>query len=275
MLETKPLYSNWKETFPKEADDLNGDPINMLCGVCKSNQTFNCGEVIFNGESLFIKPRYKSAMHNAGWAGDRIDGVLSLVYVCTKCHKAIRFFILKLKEDGTVMKIGQLPAPDCHIPKEISLLGDKEIEELYKKGKISENQSYGIGAFSYYRRIIELCIGKLIDSIESIIPDDKKQDYKALVIKVEKEKNAMSKIALVKNTIIDTSIDGNPFNSIYEILSIGIHSLDDQQCLECADSLRVLLSHVVEETNHARSKKEKLKNSLPEVNRLIEKYKKT
>lgn len=273
MLETKPLYSYWKETFPKDQDDINGDPINMLCEDCKSNQTFNCIEVILNGESMLIKPKYASAIADAGWTGDKINGILSLVYVCTKCGKMIRFFTLKLEEDGSVMKIGQLPAPGCEIPKEISSLEDREIEDLYRKGKISENQSYGIGAFSYYRRIIELCIGKLIDSIESIIPDDKKQDYKDLVAKVKKEKNAMNKIELVKNTIIDTSLKGNPFDSIYKILSIGIHSLNDEECLECADSLRVLLLYVVEETNHARDKKEKLEKSLPEVNKLIEKYK--
>ncbi len=274
MLEEKPLYSRWKETFPEHKDDLNGDPINMFCDVCKSDQTFNCIEVIFNGENLSKKVRYKSMMIPAGWTGDKIDGVISFVYHCTKCHKAIRFFILKLEEDGTVMKIGQFPAASCNIPKEISSLEDKEIVELYKKGRISENQSYGIGAFSYYRRIIEYCIDKLIDSIESIIPQDKKQDYKELVTKVKKEKNAMNKIELVKNTIIDNSIDGNPFNSIYKILSIGIHSLKDEECLECADSLRTLLMHVVEETNHARNKKEKLEKSLPEVNKLIKKFEK-
>jgi len=274
MLEIKPLYSRWKETLPEEHYELKGDSINMSCEICESNQTFNCFKVFFNGEDLAAKSRTKGLLSGAKFNPESINGSLLLRYLCAKCGKIIRTFILMIWEDGTMMKIGQFPAATCEIPKEISSLGDSTIGELYSKGKISENQAYGIGAFAYYRRVVEGCIDELIDSIESIIPIDKKQEYEELIKKVKKEKNAQKKIELVKDTIVDTAIQGNPFSKIYELSSIGLHQLSDAECLECAESLRDVLLYVVGETKHAKDKQEKLKTGLPAIEKMIKKYKK-
>ena len=62
-------------------------------------------------------------------------------------------------------KVGQSPAWDIVMDKELeSLLGDHAY--FYKSGLICESQRYGIGAFAYYRRIVEEVIDELLVSVE-------------------------------------------------------------------------------------------------------------
>ena len=269
QLEKRPLYSIWNNgIIPNRVGDLNGESINMFCNKCQNNQTFNCKQIVFEDVNITDESPFTgiSQVIEKEFAE---GGILTLNYNCAHCNKFNRNFTLRIQKDGKIEKIGQYPPLDIEIPKEIKSLNKEEIEKIYQRGKISENLGYGIGAFAYYRRIVELCMDDLISELEEIIPEDNKKEYKKIIQKFKEEKIAENKIDLIKDTIVDTSIDGNPLSKIYEISSIGIHGLSDEECLEYADSLRTLLLYVIDEISREKNKKDGLKKAIDKIEKLI------
>lgn len=181
FLETYPLYKKFSadigyrllRTIPKL-------PIRMHCHTCDCLQTFNMSNEYYNNYSY----------------DDKCSGkVVRAVYLCSACKKYEYFFLIQFA-DEYIIKVGQYPPWDITPDKNlIELLG--EHKDYYKKGLICESQGYGIGAYAYYRRIVETIIDSLLDSITEIIPESEKQKYiKALEetkkTTVAQEKNRVS-----------------------------------------------------------------------------------
>ena len=72
-------------------------------------------------------------------------------------------------------KIGQYPGWNIEMDKELEkMLG--EHTKYYKRGLICESQSYGIGAYAYFRRITEDIIDELLESILGLVEEDEKNN---------------------------------------------------------------------------------------------------
>jgi hypothetical protein len=91
-----------------------------------------------------------------------------LRYLCKNCEKA-RFivWIMWWREGGVhVLKAGQHPKLEITIPKEFGdALGDKR--PLYIKGMTLRHNNYGIGALTYFRRVIEDTTDEMLDLLEN------------------------------------------------------------------------------------------------------------
>ncbi len=220
FLEKKNLYSSVDCELPDSSSDLEGENLNLYCKSCKSVQTFVLNAPFFERKNLYELPSSKIVSEGVHYKED-IKGFLFLDYKCARCNQERAIFVIKISKNKCE-KVGQYPPLDISIPNEIKNLKDPVIEELYKKGRISENFSYGIGAFAYYRRIVELKIDELLDKIQEFFPNEKKEEYKKYLEKVKKEKNADKKIEIVKDVISDEIIQNNPLKSLYKILSEGI-----------------------------------------------------
>ena len=87
-----------------------------------------------------------------------------ITFRCCNCKQEHYSFYLEITPtvDGNannstifkIQKVGQQPRHGKALPKKASKLIGKE-RNLFFKGSISENQGMGIGAFSYYRRVID------------------------------------------------------------------------------------------------------------------------
>jgi hypothetical protein len=55
---------------------------------------------------------------------------------------------------GFVQKVGQFPPWSIRVDRNAEQILGQHVE-IYKRGLTCESQGYGIGAFSYYRRIVE------------------------------------------------------------------------------------------------------------------------
>ena len=100
-----------------------------------------------------------------------------LKYICAHCQKFARYFFVKVADDKkSIMKVGQYPAWDVSTDPNIErMLG--EHADYFKKGLICESQGYGIGAFAYYRRIVEEIIGQLLEDIAGLLSGDEHDKY--------------------------------------------------------------------------------------------------
>jgi hypothetical protein len=192
-------------------------------------------------------------MRNEYWefSGDSgafvADGMFRLRYVCTHCEDFERVFFVKAGPNGKwLMKVGQFPAWDIE--------GDPNIERLlgprsdyYSKGLICESQSYGIGAFGYYRRIVEEIIDELLDEISCLLVDAELAKYQEALQQTKRTVGAQEKIDLVKDLLppILRPNGMNPLATLHSALSEGLHADSDEACLEYAGTCREVLVFLV------------------------------
>jgi hypothetical protein len=144
------------------------------------------------------------------------------------------------------MKIGQEPpweiTPDRTLEK---VLGSRSV--YYKRGLVCESQSYGIGAFAYYRRIIEEIIDDLLAGVANLIAGKERDVYLEALKKVKKTTITQEKIDLVKDLLPPIlRPDGmNPLSTLHSVLSEGLHEQTDERCIELAMAVREALVFLV------------------------------
>src|SRR5262249_40816138 len=93
-----------------------------------------------------------------------------LHYQCRNCQKTTKAFALRVvshsrgEKAGHLMKMGEEPAFGPPLPARLQRLVQPD-RELLKKGYQAEIHGQGIGAFAYYRRVVEDGKDRLIDGI--------------------------------------------------------------------------------------------------------------
>ncbi len=217
FLVSAPLY--WAEPFPsvqlRQYERTNNYYITAPALVDRECQ--NCGPT---------KWKLDGGVYEA-----RVDerSLEHVRYLCKNREKA-RFsvWIMWWREGGThVLKAGQHPKLEITIPKEFGdALGDKR--PLYIKGKTLRHNNYGIGALTYFRRVIEDTTDEMLDLLEKA-PVETKADS-AAVDRLRKAKDGTrfeDKVHIAAEVMPPHLRPGgvNPFGDLYELLSIGLHGL--------------------------------------------------
>lgn len=192
-----------------------------------------------------------------------------LTYTCKNCGTKSKTYAVLVdpKRDGSagnITKIGEIPPFGPPIPpRVISLIGPHR--ELFLKGRQSENQGLGIGAFAYYRRVVENEKNRILDEIIRV---SEKLNTPADVIRtlnLAKDESQFSKAIESLKTSIPESllINGhNPLTLLYKALSKGLHEKSDEECLELATSIRVVLSELAERIGHVLKDEAELKSAI-------------
>lgn len=242
LIEEYPLYRKFMvQGLPQTLDNLPDVRVNMHCPTCASHQTF--------------------AMTNEYWHGFEYRNyplrgtVLRMAYRCIHCIKFERVFYIKAAEDGTwLMKVGQYPAWE--------IKGDPNIEKMlgthasyFRKGLVCESQGYGIGAFGYYRRIVEEIIDQLLDEVADLLAANELAMYQAALEKTKATIVTQEKIDLVKDLLPPIlRPDGmNPLSALHSSLSEGLHANSDESCLEYASACREVLTFLVSQVSASKA----------------------
>ena len=177
--------------------------------------------------------------------------VVILRYLCAHCNYYRRIFVIRIdKSRKYIMKVGQYPPWDISVePNFQKILGN--YLKFFKNGLICESQGYGIGASTYYRRVVEGVIDDLLDMILQLMNEDEKQDYKIALMETKKSKNAQEKIALVKDLLPKSLLPEqfNPLKKLHGVLSEGIHEKDDEECLKDAEIIREIITYLIKQIN--------------------------
>lgn len=233
FLENYPLYRKFKTEVPKTLREIDKVAVNMFCPNCKSNETFTMTN---DYEDTFRHSNYPSKNEK-----------ITLIYYCSSCQIFSRQFQLYISPDlDYYYKCGQFPQYELKIDKKLeNVLG--EHAKNYKKGLICESQSYGIGAFAYYRKITEEIIDKLLDSITELVASDNRENYSEALKKVRSTRVTQEKIELVKDLLPDIlKPQGiNPLGVLHSELSQGLHKESDEDCLDKAVHIREILNFLI------------------------------
>ncbi len=181
-----------------------------------------------------------------------------ITYRCRNCQATIKTYAIAIylnedTETGSALKFGEWPPFGPPIPpRMLRLIG--EDREIFLKGRRCENQGLGIGAFTYYRRVVE---NQWIRFIDKIIDVSRKISApKEMVDHLEKAKGDFRfkrSIEEIKDAIPPVLlINGhNPLVLLHGALSQGVHELNDEECLSYASSIRIVLSELADNLGQA------------------------
>ena len=177
-------------------------------------------------------------------------------YTCCNCKKSIKTYALQIapkeKGPGSAVKYGERPAFGSQLPNSLlKMVGDDS--DLLLKGRITENQGLGIGAFAYYRRVVENHKNRLLAEIRKAAVRLGADEELLYTIDLAIGETQFSKsLDLVKGAIPDgLKVEGdNPLKLLHGALSKAVHELSDEECLERAHAVRVVLTKLVSNIAH-------------------------
>ena len=118
-----------------------------------------------------------------------------------------------------------------------------------------ESQGYGIGAFGYYRRIVEETIDELLSEIAQLMNGQELQKFQQALEQTKKTIVAQEKIELVKDLLppILRPDNMNPLSVLHSSLSEGLHAESDEVCMEQAAIVREVLVFLVNQVAASRN----------------------
>lgn len=193
-------------------------------------------------------------------------------YKCSNCQQTKKTFSLaacrdKGEESGQCYKFGELPGYGPPTPARLMKLVGPD-RELFLKGRRCENQGLGIGAFVYYRRVVEGQKNRILDEIIKV--SNKLSAPAEALAKLEaakKESRFTQALVDVKDAVPQSLlIDGhNPLLLLHAALSDGLHERTDEHCLEIATSVRVILAELAERLSQALKDEAELSRALAKL----------
>ena len=134
----------------------------------------------------------------------------------------------------------------------ITLIGPDR--EYYLKGRRAENQGMGIGAFGYYRRVVENQKNRIIDEIIRVSEKiGAPKEMLADLLAAKNETQFSRAVDAVKHGIPPVLlVNGhNPLTLLHSALSEGLHEQTDEHGLELSTSIRVVLTDLAERLANA------------------------
>ena len=237
-------------------EDINKPEIETFCDSEK------CGGIrFFDCEDTY-----------SGLSNDGIT-IVGLHYRCRHCMEGYKWFALltyktKQSSSGYAIKLGEWPAFGEPVQPQLIALIEPD-KELFLKGHDLENQGYGIGAFAYYREVVENQWQHLIDEIIIALthlgkPTDKIENFK----KAKNETMFREAVASIKDEMPESLLIGghhNPLEILLKVMGRGASKLSDYECLKKAKSIRLILLELSDKLANAMKDYSGLRGTLTEI----------
>jgi hypothetical protein len=192
---------------------------------------------------------------------------------CRNCKTFLKLYgvaITSPNEDnssGSALKIGEYPVFGPHLPPGvIELLGGDA--NYFLKGHRSEAQGLGIAAFAYYRRVVESqrthIFDEIISAAEHVGADTAMierlkhlRQHWRFQQSVDELKGCLPQILLIEGQ--------NPLELLHPVLSDSIHDRTDEQALEIAGEIRLVLINLAERIALAKTQSDELKQAVAKL----------
>jgi hypothetical protein len=173
----------------------------------------------------------------------------------------------------TVAKVGEFPVFRPHVPDAVrSILGDDW--ELFIQGRQAEGMGLGIGAFAYYRRVVDSRKNYLIDQLIKVAERVGESHEIVSALRSAKTETqftkAMESVRVPQSVLIDGD---NPLTLLYAAISEGLHANSDTECLSSARAVRVLIVELVRRIEQALESHDEVKSAISDLHALRAKRK--
>ncbi|OPK02395.1 hypothetical protein BZ164_22745 [Pseudomonas veronii] len=255
FLETAPLYS-WRSFKTPNRSSLHIDAIDSYCEVCDQLRPFHDMRTRGGGAGM-RQPVLES-------------GTSSFHFICVTCKKSQRSYYVEQVVDGEIIrlqKFGELPRGN--IPRDKVLQKFlKDDRENYEKAVICLNHDYGVAAFAYFRRVVENNIDRLLDLLQRDLQASGGDKENLEAIHALRETTPMSDKIKIANTALPAHLkpDGlNPLGRLYQVLSEGVHSLPEEDCLRKAKATSECLAFLIGELATRQEHRARFKNMINDL----------
>lgn len=241
FLECAPLYSWWHFKLTQlNRSNVDIGEIESHCEVCDQSRPFQDSYTLGKGRGH----SYSSPMF--------ISGVAQYSFACASCRKSNRTYLVQqIVENDFVkfQKYGELPR--SRIPRDKRLQKFlKDDRDNYEKAVLCLSHEYGIAAFAYFRRIVESNIIRLLDLIQEDVQASGEDSEALKAIQSLRDGSPMSEKIKVANMALPKYLQPNglnPLGRLYQVLSEGVHSLPEAECLKKAKATSECLAFLVSE----------------------------
>ncbi len=194
-------------------------------------------------------------------------------YRCKNCEQKTKTFavIARLdsgRKNGEMYKYGEVPEFGPPTPSRVvSIIGPEK--DYYFKGQRAERQGLGIAAFAYYRRVVENQKNRIFDEIIKTVKrlDPSNEALLAELENAKKETQFSQAVDAIKQGIPQALfINGhNPLTLLHSALSDGLHERTDEECLDLATSIRVILGDFAERLAATVRESAEMKNAVSKI----------
>jgi len=192
-----------------------------------------------------------------------------LSYQCRDCGQAVKTFAVVIVRteadaaDAEVMKLGEYLPFSAPISKRVAKLLQPDDLETYRNGTRSEAQGLGVGAATYFRRIVDSQWKLLVSEIRDAAAELGVKDLSIFDAALN-ETQFSNAVEMLKDAIPAKLLilDGqNPLPLLYKPLSVGLHDLTDEECLQQAADIRTVLTALLENIADVLKDQDELKKA--------------
>lgn len=165
-----------------------------------------------------------------------------------------------------IEKVGISPKINLKIDSSVSKYFDRETNNLYFKAIKSKHENLGIASFAYFRRIIETELLNIVKDISELVSSDNEK-ITELITEYEKTE----KVYVIYENIFPflpkslQILGDNPIKLLYNQTSNGIHAMTDNDCLERAEKIDLLLKFVIQKIYEEKSELLNIRNAIKEL----------
>ena len=227
-------------TFDAYSSTLKSDTTYKILVKNLGIATFNNGSPTWNGQGYFYQNRLQAEL------------------ICLRSQEIIKIFLFE--NDGILCKVGQWPSlADLQygkVDQQFSQVLDDKYLKSFKKAIGLAAHGEHIGSYVHLRRVFENLIWDLFDENKSNIE---------LTTEGFKKLRMQDKIKKLQNYLPEGVREMNA-HTIYSALSKGIHELEEEECGEYFEILKLSIELILEERMKQKEKEAK-KNR---VNRALE-----
>lgn len=183
---------------------------------------------------------------------------IMMTYRCRNCRVQEKVFGVIAwfdYEDGswTLQKLGETPQFGLPVsPSTMKIVGPDR--QQFLKGRNCEVLGLGIGAFAYYRRVVENQKNRIYDEILRISQHSQMDPELVKQIEAAKGEIQFTKSVEKIKAALPTSVlvgGENPLLLLHSALSKGVHELSDEECLSLANDIRTVLNEFSERLSTA------------------------
>lgn len=187
------------------------------------------------------------------------ESTISLRFSCLRYNDYLYVIVHFDEEKDYIEKVGQYPSvADIHIAQVKQyrkVLGESYIRDFTKAIGLAAN-GIGTGSFVYLRRVFEHLVGEMAKEAIGKGDIDREQFESS---KME------NKLRLLSGYLPDVVLENK---SLYGVLSAGIHTLSEEECLSHFSVVRSVIELILDEKEHERlmmEKKKEARNKLASI----------
>jgi hypothetical protein len=257
FIEEYPLYSKFGTDQPLEAAELSNLAFNFFCKQEKEIQPFRLTATIHNGAAHSF-----THVPDSLTEGAIIDFTEMFTGICQSCEKYTMNIIIsgasqKEKPKYFIRKIGQYPAPESSsikLPPELSDFLNDEDGEFYRKGLKNLEMEQGLGAFSYFRKMLENQMERIIETLSNPYSQDGNKIAEAIAA-YRKEPQKSKLIEDITYYLPDNLKEhgANILLVLCDTASVDIRGLTEKECIKKSKDVDTLFRYLIRRINEGNS----------------------